>query len=114
LKRRADRVEQMIEERAPGFRSRIVKRSVLGPAEVGSVNGGTSAIHQQLIFRPVPGLGRADTPFDRLYLAGSSAWPGGGVHGAAGANAARAALARWGAAGEVYRILVQGLQKAIC
>ncbi|GGM92288.1 FAD-dependent oxidoreductase [Lentzea pudingi] len=113
LKRRADRLELMIEERAPGFRSRIVGRSVLGPDEIGSVNGGTAAIHQQLIFRPVPGLGRADTPFDRLYLTGSSAWPGGGVHGAAGANAARAALARWGAAGEVYKTVVQGLHKAI-
>ncbi|MFI6099805.1 phytoene desaturase family protein [Lentzea sp. NPDC051213] len=113
LKRRADRLELMIEERAPGFRSRIIKRSVLGPADIGSVNGGTAAIHQQLVFRPVPGLGRADTPFDRLYLAGSSAWPGGGVHGAAGANAARAALARWGAAGELYRALIQGAHRAL-
>ncbi len=31
---------------------------------------------------------------DRLFLAGASAHPGGGVHGSAGANAARAALAR--------------------
>ncbi|SER44622.1 Phytoene dehydrogenase-related protein [Lentzea xinjiangensis] len=113
LKRRADRLELMIEDHAPGFRSRIVGRSVLGPDEIGSVNGGTAAIHQQLVFRPVPGLGRADTPFDRLYLTGSSAWPGGGVHGAAGANAARAALARWGAAGGLYRALIQGAHKAI-
>ncbi|HEX7302346.1 NAD(P)/FAD-dependent oxidoreductase [Lentzea sp.] len=113
LKRRADRLELMIEERAPGFRSKIIGRSVLGPDEIGSVNGGTSAIHQQLVFRPVPGLGRADTPFDRLYLTGSSAWPGGGVHGAAGANAARAALARWGAAGELYKALIQGAHRAI-
>jgi hypothetical protein len=42
----------------------------------------------------VPGLGRPDTPVDRLFLAGASAHPGGGVHGAPGANAARAALAR--------------------
>ncbi|MFD4639127.1 phytoene desaturase family protein [Lentzea sp. NPDC058436] len=113
LKRRADRLELMIEERAPGFRALIQGRSVLGPDQIGSVNGGTAAIHQQLVFRPVPGLGRADTPFDRLYLTGSSAWPGGGVHGAAGANAARAALARWGGAGELYRVLVQGLNKTI-
>jgi phytoene dehydrogenase-like protein len=41
----------------------------------------------------VPGLGRAETPFPRLFLASASAHPGGGVHGACGANAARAALA---------------------
>ena len=108
LRRGADRIEQVIEEQAPGFRSLVVGRAVAGPAELaahnpslveGAINAGTSAIHQQLVFRPVPGLGRADTVVDRLYLAGASAHPGGGVHGAAGANAARAALARNGVPG---------------
>jgi phytoene dehydrogenase-like protein len=103
LRRRADRMEQVIEDQAPGFRSLVVGRSIAGPAELaehnpslveGAINAGTSAIHQQLVFRPVPGLGRADTVIDRLYLAGASAHPGGGVHGAAGSNAAKAALAR--------------------
>jgi phytoene dehydrogenase-like protein len=58
----------------------------------GAVNGGTAGIHQQLVFRPTPGLGRPETPIERLYLASSSVHPGGGVHGAPGANAARAAL----------------------
>jgi len=57
------------------------------------VNGGTAQLHQQLIFRPTVGLGRAETPIRGLYLASASAHPGGGVHGACGANAARAALA---------------------
>ena len=47
-------------------------------------------LHQQLVFRPMPGLGRAETPVRGLYLASASAHPGGGVHGAAGNNAARA------------------------
>ncbi|HEY0447644.1 NAD(P)/FAD-dependent oxidoreductase [Actinophytocola sp.] len=122
LRRRADRIEQVIEAQAPGFRDRIVGRAIAGPAELqahnpslveGAINAGTSAIHQQLVFRPVPGLGRADTPVDRLFLAGASAHPGGGVHGAAGANAARAALARNGALGGGYRALIQTLHRSL-
>jgi phytoene dehydrogenase-like protein len=98
-----DRVEDVIERHAPGFRDRILARHVADPSALerknlslvgGAINGGSAAIAQQLFLRPIPGLGRADTPIDRLYLAGASAHPGGGVHGAAGANAARAALAR--------------------
>ena len=121
-RRRADRVEQLIEQHAPGFRDLVRGRFAQGPGDLedrnralvgGSINSGTAAIHQQLVFRPVPGLGRADTPVDRLFLAGASAHPGGGVHGAAGANAARAALARNGLAGDAYQLLVRGLHKAV-
>ncbi|MEU5724434.1 NAD(P)/FAD-dependent oxidoreductase [Micromonospora sp. NPDC047738] len=97
------RMEGVLEDAAPGFRSLIVGRHVAGPAELeagdpslvgGALAGGTAAAYQQLFLRPIPGLGRADTPVDRLFLASASAHPGGGVHGAPGANAARAALAR--------------------
>jgi phytoene dehydrogenase-like protein len=49
------------------------------------------------VFRPTLGLGRAETVVPKLFLASASAHPGGGVHGACGANAARAALLarRW-------------------
>ncbi len=98
----ADRMQRRIEEYAPGFGDRVVARRVLGPREMqerdenlhgGALNGGTSSLHQQLVFRPVPGLGRAETPVKNLYLGSASAHPGGGVHGACGSNAARAALA---------------------
>jgi phytoene dehydrogenase-like protein len=98
----ADRMQDRIEQRAPGFSERILARRILTPLDLerrdaslvgGSVNGGTSAPDQQLIFRPIPGLGRATTPIRGLYLASSSAHPGGAVHGACGMNAARAALA---------------------
>ncbi|MFF7856263.1 FAD-dependent oxidoreductase [Streptomyces sp. NPDC007904] len=99
----ADRVEQQVERFAPGFRTRIRARRVLAPATLqsldrnlrgGAINGGTTAMHQQLFFRPAPGTGRPETPVKGLYLASAGAHPGGGVHGAPGANAARAALRR--------------------
>jgi phytoene dehydrogenase-like protein len=95
-------VQARLETYAPGFGDRILARRVLGPRELeardenlvgGALNGGTANLHQQLVFRPVPGLGRAETPVKGLYLASSSAHPGGGGHGACGSNAARAALA---------------------
>ncbi|MFG2817512.1 phytoene desaturase family protein [Streptomyces sp. NPDC048410] len=97
----ADRMEQRVEQFAPGFRARIMSRRVLSPPTLqsedsnlseGALNGGTTALHQQAVFRPIPGTGRPETPVRGLYLASASAHPGGGVHGAPGANAARAAL----------------------
>ena len=101
VERFADRMEAQIEKLAPGFRERVLARHVMAPQDLenadrnlvnGAVNGGTAQLHQQLVFRPMPGLGRAETPVARLYLASASAHPGGGVHGGPGANAARAAL----------------------
>jgi phytoene dehydrogenase-like protein len=97
----ADRVDARIEDLAPGFRSLVRGRYVATPADLeahdgnlvgGAIAGGTAQLHQQLVFRPVPGLGRPETPVRRLYLGSASAHPGGGVHGGPGANAARAAL----------------------
>jgi phytoene dehydrogenase-like protein len=98
----ADRMQARIEQLAPGFGGKILSRRILGPHELenrdanligGAINGGTSQLHQELIFRPVPGMGRAETSIRGLYLGSASAHPGGGVHGAPGMNAARAALA---------------------
>jgi len=97
----ADRMQARLERYAPALADRVVARRVLGPRELeqrdenlvgGALNGGTASMHQQLVLRPVPGTGRAETPVEGLYLASASAHPGGGVHGACGANAARAAL----------------------
>ena len=96
------RMEGIIETLAPGFKDLVRNRQVLTPGDLeasdsnlrhGAINAGTSALHQQLVFRPVPGLARSETPIANLYLAGASAHPGGGVHGACGANAARSAIA---------------------
>lgn len=98
----AKRIEAEVERFAPGFGKLIAGRHVTGPHEFeqsnrnlvnGAINGGTARYHQQLVFRPVLGLGRPETPVERLLLASASAHPGGGVHGAPGAIAGRALLA---------------------
>ncbi|KAA1427544.1 phytoene desaturase family protein [Nocardioides antri] len=102
LERMADRIQAQFERRAPGFGALVRARRVLGPLELesrnanligGAIGGGTSQLQQQLVFRPIPALrGRPETGVPGLYLASSAAHPGGGVHGACGNNAARAAL----------------------
>jgi phytoene dehydrogenase-like protein len=98
----AERIEQQVETLAPGFRDLIRGRHVFTPPKFeqtnrnlvnGALNGGTAQLHQQLVFRPVPGLARPETPIEGLYLGSASIHPGGGVHGGPGANAAAAALA---------------------
>ncbi|NMR19981.1 NAD(P)/FAD-dependent oxidoreductase [Cellulomonas fimi] len=110
------RVEAAIERVAPGFRDTVLSRFVQSPADLeaadenlvgGAVNGGTSAIHQELFFRPTPGLGRPETPIPGLFLASASAHPGGGVHGACGWNAARAAIGAAGRTGALRRALAR-------
>ena len=95
------RVEAGLNRVAPGFGSTVIDRHVQYPGDLqawdanlvdGAINGGTSYPHQQLVFRPTPGLGRPETPVDGLFLASASAHPGGGVHGACGWNAATSAL----------------------
>jgi phytoene dehydrogenase-like protein len=97
----ADRMEAEVERLAPGFRSLIVERQLQTPLSLeannrnlvgGAINGGTAQLYQQAIFRPLPGLGRPTTPVRGLYLASSSAHPGGGLHGGPGGNAATTAM----------------------
>ncbi|WP_067502917.1 NAD(P)/FAD-dependent oxidoreductase [Actinoplanes sp. TFC3] len=117
------RIETVLENHAPGFGKLVEGRNVFSPTDLekedpslvgGALGGGTAAAYQQLFLRPVPGLGRPDTPVDRLYLASASAHPGGGVHGAPGANAARAALARNRAlTGSLYQGVISTANKSI-
>jgi phytoene dehydrogenase-like protein len=97
----AARIEAQIETYAPGFGRTILGRHLFTPTSMegtdpnldgGALAGGTTKLHQELVFRPIPGLARPETPIAGLYLASASAHPGGGVHGACGRNAARAAL----------------------
>ncbi|MCL9796265.1 phytoene desaturase family protein, partial [Frankia sp. AgKG'84/4] len=111
-----ERAERKIERYAPGFRDLVVGREIQSPLAIeaantalhrGALGGGTAGLHQQLVFRPVPGLGRPETPVAGLYLASMSAHPGGGVHGGPGAMAARVALRTAGALGPVRRAVTR-------
>jgi len=116
----ARRVEARIEAAAPGFGDLVAARHITAPPDLqaadanlrdGALNGGTAQLHQQLVLRPVPGLGRPETPVAGLYLASSSAHPGGGVHGACGANAARVALRQRG--GPAARVAARASARAM-
>ena len=81
----AARMEARIERLAPGFTDRIIARHVASPVDLqdananlvgGALDGGSARLRQQLFLRPIPGLGRAETPVEGLYLASSSAHPG--------------------------------------
>lgn len=93
-------IEAQIERFAPGFRDRILARTVSTPADLeqynanyigGDINGGRADL-LQLFTRPVPRLRPYRTPVPGLYLCSSSTPPGGGVHGMCGYWAARTAL----------------------
>ena len=116
--RLAQSVDQVLEEHAPGFGSHVVGRVVQRPSDLqstdanlsgGAVNGGTAQLQQQLIFRPSPGFGRAETPIANVFLGSASAHPGGSVHGVCGHNAAHAALKSDGFRGWPRRRLNQTL-----
>ena len=91
-------IEAQIERFAPGFRRRILARSVESPADIerrnanligGDITGGANDL-QQVIFRPTPSLYR--TPLRGVFLCSAATPPGGGVHGMCGYHAAKAAL----------------------
>lgn len=96
----ANRVIDLIEEYAPGFRSLIDHMQVLTPLDLerrfgltgGNIFHGEMSLDQMFVMRPVPGCARYRTPVRGLYLCGSGTHPGGGVMGAPGYNAAREML----------------------
>jgi phytoene dehydrogenase-like protein len=95
-----ERIEAQVERFAPGFRDRIVARSVKLSADMeahdanyvgGDINGGMQD-WRQLFTRPVARWDPYRTPDPGLFLGSSSTPPGGGVHGMSGHLAARSAL----------------------
>lgn len=93
-----EQIEAQIERFAPGFRARILARSVLPPLALerrnanlvgGDINGGVQDL-RQIFARPT--LRPYTTPTPGLYLCSASTPPGGGVHGMCGYFAAHTAL----------------------
>lgn len=96
----ADRCIELLDEYAPGFKNPVIARDALSRVDLErefSLTGGNifhgAMTPEQLFFqRPLGGWERYWTPIPGLYLCGAGTHPGGGVLGACGRNAARAAL----------------------
>jgi phytoene dehydrogenase-like protein len=95
-----DAIESQLERFAPGFRDRILARSVMNPGDFerhdenfigGDITGGVMDI-RQLFTRPTARPDPYSTPAKNLFLCSASTPPGGGVHGMCGYHAARSAL----------------------
>lgn len=97
----ADRCVDVLAEYLPDLKRRILHRQAVSPLDMereygltgGNIMHGEISPDQLYFMRPVPGWARYRTPVEGLYLCGAGAHPGGGVIGAAGRNAAEAALA---------------------
>ena len=92
------RIEQQIERFAPGFRERVIARSMLTPAEMerrnanfvgGDIASGVTDM-RQLFTRPT--WRTYSTPVKGLYICSAATPPGVGVHGMCGYFAAHRAL----------------------
>jgi phytoene dehydrogenase-like protein len=94
------RIEAQMERFAPGFRDRVLARSVMFPADVerhnencvgGDINGGEQRLLRQFV-GPAGRVSPYSSPVPGLYVCSSSTPPGGGVHGMCGHFAARAVI----------------------
>ncbi len=91
-----DAVVNAISRFAPNFKSSILHRQVLTPADIERITGltegnifqGELALHQLFFLRPAPGWAKFRTPVKGLYQCGSATHPGGGIMGAGGRLAA--------------------------
>jgi len=95
-----EQIEDQVERFAPGFRERILARSIMTPADMerynpnyvgGDIGGGVRGM-RELLIRPLGRWKAYTTPIKGVYLCSSSMPPGGGVHGMCGYHAAETAL----------------------
>ena len=96
----AQRCFSIVNEYAPNFKASILNYQVLTPVDLeriygltgGNIMQGAMNLNSLFFMRPVAGYSNYRSPIRGLYLCGAAAHPGGGVMGAAGANAAREML----------------------
>jgi len=97
----ADRLIDLYDQVAPGFKASILHRDIVGPYQMeqeygligGNIFHGELSLEQLFHMRPAPGYADYRTPIHGLYNGGSGTHAGGGVCGIPGWQAARAALA---------------------
>ncbi len=97
----ADRCVERMESYAPGFKSSILHRQVLGPFEMeqrfglygGNIFHGELSASQLFHLRPAPGYADFRTPIRGLYQASSATHGGGGVTGIPALQVTKAVLA---------------------
>ncbi|UGY94348.1 phytoene desaturase family protein [Streptomyces gobiensis] len=97
-----DAIERQIERFAPGFRDLVLARATAAPAELAARNanyvGGDIACGAfsglQTLLRPKLALVPYATSHPAVFLCSSASWPGPGVHGMSGHNAAKAVWRR--------------------
>jgi phytoene dehydrogenase-like protein len=97
-----DAVVDTLTQYAPNFRSAILHRQVVTPADIerivglseGNIFQGELSLQQMFFLRPAPAWSRYRTPVEGLWQCGSGTHPGGGVMGASGRNAAFALLGK--------------------
>jgi phytoene dehydrogenase-like protein len=95
----ADRIVDLYDALAPGFRRSVIARQVLGPYDMeqelgllgGNIFHGELSLDQLFHMRPSPGYADYRTPIRGLYHASSATHAGGGVNGIPGLQAFRQA-----------------------
>ena len=96
----ADRLIDHMDEVAPGFKSSVLARQIIGPKQMqegwdligGNIFHGELTVDQLFHMRPAAGYADYRSPIKGLYQASSATHAGGGVTGIPGHHAVRAIL----------------------
>jgi phytoene dehydrogenase-like protein len=94
----AERILDLVAEKAPNLRTCIVAQHIETPQDIENENpnfvdgdcvSGSHHLGQNFFFRPLLGWSNYVTPIEGLYMIGASTWPGGGVNAGSGYLLAR-------------------------